>query len=286
MERVKTLPSKGVPDLSLTIQVLEALSASTQEQRHRLIAELPVLIERSPAVADDKGVWHALTTVLVKGRVKFRLLNVVDVAGKIDGKVQDATSESNDTMLFGPYSAEGVAEPSRARSILSTPRTCPEIEDDCEATQEDRDDALAVVASLESEQEGFDESLTADESECWYDAICYTEEAERGAANFGSMGALDDAAVGSTHQLFSEANTHLATCVSGTTVTNCADKYLAAFGAGALFVAAGVATATAATSPDPITKGFLKPLVTATIGSFSLFVGLYYEAYNCHQSQK
>ncbi len=277
VSRMKQSNSNHKPDLSLSLVVADAMSATSEAEAHRILATLPVRIERT--VSSGSDALFVTTSVFVRGTLKFRMIQPV-ASGGIDeqSSASDHVAESST-----PFDSEtAFSDASHGPSLRATALECDTDPDDPCADQQDRDDALAAAASMQSDLDAANAAEASDESDCYAAQQCWATLEESTSLSSGSAASPSfEAAPALGDELSTAFGNNLFASVSADLLFNCWVEYTAAAG-GILWGASGVAGLVAAAgSPDPISKLALFSLWTNAAAGVAAAVTGVAVAYNC-----
>jgi len=151
-------------DFSLTLRVLDAMEARTPEERRRILAELPIKLEKTIVGTDAAGRQIIRTRVIVRGVEKQSYDRVV--SSRTDNTTPDVEGidqplEDGESLGENPISVAAVLE-------------CPEDPNDC-MTQLDQEEAEIEWAAINSDFSDTESSAGADFDECVNVYECYDQ---------------------------------------------------------------------------------------------------------------
>jgi hypothetical protein len=162
IRQVLAVPLKNrKSDFTLTLAVLDAMSAASEAEAHQLLAKLPIRVERKIEAGT------VTTSVYVRGNIKFT------AATPLPATHSQETGPSASLEVADTPSEGAEASP----SVLAAPYVVPEAdceidpEDPC-ATQQNIDDALAAEAALQSDLDSAAGDFSVDEAACYADGCC------------------------------------------------------------------------------------------------------------------
>ena len=142
---------RGVAGVSMTLQVLDALSAPTATEYHQRIRALPIRIVRK--TLSDNG-SQMVVEFLVRGTLKSRVFPVLSTAGKTGSPSDDITLDTDG--LSGPNVTE-------QHTVVECEYTDAEnvyFSGPC-ATQQEVDDGYATMIALQEEVGGIEAEVGA-----------------------------------------------------------------------------------------------------------------------------
>ena len=158
IRRLLALPL-GVPlkdrkaHFSLSLAVLDAMSAASEAEAHQLLARLPIRVERLVGTAT------VTTSVYVRDNIKFRVTTPLPATRSQDDV--DTLSASGGPNAYASLAPYGFSQSG-----------CQDDPEDPCATQQEIDDVLAAEAALQTDLDSLTADFNADEAACRADGWC------------------------------------------------------------------------------------------------------------------
>lgn len=153
--KLRAMHIRGMPSFALSLAAMEAMEMKDPEARHAAIQALPVTITRGDGGTDSYG--RALVSLRVNVNGKAVINRLVPGAAATQGG--DGGGELESQFVGGPHVEE--ANPAMF---------------DCDgdpcATQQDRDDALATLAVLQTELDSAQTATNTVFGNCLADEVC------------------------------------------------------------------------------------------------------------------
>lgn len=267
----------GMPDLTLSEQVLYALEATTEAERHRRVQELPVTVEH-----DVQG-GVVVTTVKVRGVEKLRVTHDASASDasfdRAPSTSPDLAPQEGEMVSDGLLSMPEVREPSGPSERTSI--SCGSAEDPC-ATQAEKDEYLAMAVAVQSDMQSTSSAVQSQYSACITAWACLDQEESAEAAVWGGPLETSEAHESGWSSAGGPEATACADHLRGE--TDCGPAYLGAISGVAWAASAVGALVIATSSPEPVSKGMLGVLWSNVVAGVASAVQGVWSAYSCWAS--
>lgn len=266
--KLQALHISGMPSFALTLAAMDAMEMEDPDARHAAITALPVTIARNGAGTDSYGRALVSLRVTVNGKAVITRL----VAVGVPAQAGETKGETESPFVGGP----------NAEEAGSSAFDCGG--DPC-ATQQDRDDALATLAVLQTELDSVAAATNTAFGNCLADEVCAGWN-DQDANGLGALASDNGVTWSGGPRLWTSGSFECqptSATIAGGEYFGCGWKILEAAGGIAWAVAEVAADVALAASPDPVSKWMLLSRISGTVAGVTAAVYTVHEAYVCIQ---